>query len=159
MSVLSAQQCQCPCGATQFTVSGTPLVRAICHCTICQSFNASPYADITVFSNGQVDLPSDHPVEFREYRKPPAVQRGKCSVCDKPAIEYLRLPVLPDIVFVPSANFVDQSILPAPSLHIFYASRVADIQNDLPRYKGYWPSQAGFMRHLLKAVLKRRMPA
>lgn len=152
------QQCQCPCGATRFTVTGKPLLRALCHCTICQSFNQSPYADITVFSNGQVDLPDNHPVEFKEYRKPPAVQRGKCAGCGNPAIEYLRLPILPDIVFVPSANFADQALLPAPSLHIFYDSRVADIQDDLPRYQGYWPSQAAFTRHLVKAAFRKRMP-
>jgi len=140
-------------------VSGEPLVRALCHCTICQAFNESPYADITIFSSGQVDLPDDHPVDFKEYRKPPAVQRGKCSACGKPAIEYLRLPVFPDIVFVPSANFPDQSALPSPSLHVFYNSRVADFQDDLPRYQGYWPSQAAFMRYLVKALLKRRARA
>lgn len=156
MSDSNVHPCQCACGATKFTVSGAPLLRALCHCTICQAFNESAYADITVFTNGQVNLPDDNPVEFKEYRKPPAVQRGKCSACDKPAIEYLRLPVLPDIVFVPSANITDKVVLPAPSMHIFYNSRVADIQDDLPRYQGYWPSQAAFLRYFVKGALKRR---
>lgn len=156
MPNLNAVKCQCPCGATQFTVTGAPLLRALCHCTICQAFNQSAYADIGVFLNGQVDLPDDQPVDFKKYRKPPAIERGTCSACGKAAIEYLRLPVLPDIVFVPSTNFPDPSVLPEPSLHMFYDKRVVDMRDDLPRYKGYMPSHAGVMRHLVKALFKRR---
>lgn len=156
MPDLDPVKCQCSCGATQFTVTGTPLLRALCHCTICQAYNQGAYADVNVFLNGQVDFSNDQPVEFKKYRKPPAIQRGTCSACGKAAIEYLRLPVLPDIVFIPSANFPDPVALPAPSLHIFYDKRVADIQDDLPRYTGYVPSHVAVMRHLVKALFKRR---
>jgi hypothetical protein len=134
------------------------VLRFLCHCTICQAFNNSAQADICVYTNGQVRLPDDHPVDFQTYRRPPAVDRGKCRACGQPAIEYFRLPLLPDIVFVPSANHPDPAALPAPAMRMFYNSRVADAEDDLPRHEGYWPSQLAFLRGYLAGLIRRKAP-
>ena len=147
--------CQCQCGATSFKALGTPLLRAFCHCTICQNFNNSAFADITIFRGRDIDLADDQPVQFNTYRRPPNVQRGKCSACDKPAIEFMHLPLMPSFVFVPTENIKDSAMIPAPILHMFYDSRVADIKDDLPKYQGYWSSQLGSTRHLISALMRR----
>lgn len=144
--------CQCSCGAVRIAVRSAPLFRVLCHCTICQSFNSKPFADVTVFRAKGVDLPKDNTVEFRTYRPPPAVQRGKCSTCGGAAIE---LAAMPKLVIIPSANFNDTAFLPAPAMHIFYDRRVADIDDHLPKYSGYWRSEMAFFGRLFASLLRR----
>ncbi len=146
---------QCGCGAARFTVHGHPLLRAFCHCTICQVFNGAPYADITLFRGRDVVLPEQGQVEFSTYRPPPAARRGKCVDCGGPAVELLKLPLAGELVIIPSMNIADNSFVPDPALHIFYHRRVADIDDDLPKYQGYWRSQLEFSRRLLPALLYR----
>lgn len=147
--------CSCECGANTFTVKARPLLRTFCHCTICQAFNQAPYADICMLMARDVELPDNHSVDFQTYRKPPAVQRGKCQSCDKPTLEYLRMGPFPDFAIVPVGTFPAAAALPEPALHMFYNRRVADADDDLPKYNGYWPSQLGSIGALIKARLRR----
>ena len=128
------------------------MLRFYCHCSLCQSFNQAPYADVTVFRGRAVSLPPDSPVEFSTYRPPPAVQRGKCRICGGAALEYLRLGPVTALSLVPSANFVSRQRLPDPALHIFYDRRQSDSADALPKYSGYWRSQLALSRRLLAAL-------
>ena len=144
---------QCSCGAARFAVHGRPLLRAFCHCSICQAFNDAAYADITLFRVRDVVLPEKGQVEFRTYRPPPAARRGKCVDCGAPAIELLKLPLAGELAIIPSMNIADHAFVPEPALHIFYHRRVADIEDKLPKYSGYWRSQLAFSCRLLPALL------
>jgi len=44
--------------------------------------------------------------------------------------------------------------MPAPSLHIFYRSRVADVDDALPKLNGYWPSQTATTQLILSRTLR-----
>lgn len=149
------QRCSCPCGTTTFTLHRAPVMRFICHCTVCQAFNGTPFADMVVAHTRGVALPADHQVDFKAYRPPPAVQRGKCKACDRPAIEFMRLPIYPALTFIPTGNFVNATALPEPCMHVFYEKRVADAEDDLPRYEGYLHSQLAFARKFYAGVLSR----
>ncbi len=127
-------------------------MRAFCHCTVCQSFNQAPFADITLFRGRDVDMPADGLVNYKAYLPPPIVPRGKCVQCDRPAVEYLRF--LPRVVIVPTANIQDRSLVPEPSLHVFYDTRVADIDDGLAKYEGYLRSQSAFIALLYKRLLR-----
>lgn len=149
----SNANCTCSCGATRFLVREAPLFRCFCHCTICQRFNEAPYGDITCFRWRGVDRPPEGQVRFEAYRSPPLLQRGRCAQCGQPALEYVRVP--PRVVLVPTRNVHDPSLVPDPSLHIFYDTRVADVNDDLPKYAGYLRSQAAFTAALYRALLAR----
>jgi hypothetical protein len=142
------QTCACPCGASRLDVSGRPLVRLLCHCTICQAFNGRPYADVMAFWAGSVALQSGHKVEFKRYRPPPAARRGHCRSCSAPVVEFFRLAPFVHLAFVPSRLFPDQAALPPPALHIFYHRRLSDIADDLPKVSGYWPSELAVARRV-----------
>ena len=147
--------CACPCGATTFAVSGKPMFRLVCHCSICQRFNDAAFADVVVFRAKDVDSPSDDSVRYEKWRRPPNVQRGTCVSCGAPAIELFRAPLLPKLTLVPVRNIGQQEMLPEPSAHIFYESRIANIDDDLPKYQGYWRSQLLFGRLLMKSLAGR----
>jgi len=145
---------QCPCGKNQFTLHKKPLLRVICHCQICQQFNAAPFADILIFNSTDVDIPDNHKVIYKTWTKPPMVQRGKCSACDKPAIELLNMPMAPALTIIPVSNIVDKSLIPEVSFHSFYHRRVNDVNDNTPKYSGFIKSQTMFMLKLFAAKLK-----
>lgn len=154
MTELSPQACgQCACGQCRFPISGKPLMRMLCHCRICQKFNDSAFADIAIFRSGDIDLPDANPVEFQQHKSVMAVQRGKCTRCGKPAVERFDQPLLPTLVMMPSQN-LPVELLPQPVLHMFYHRRLADADDNLPKYSGALRSQLGMMRHLIPALLQ-----
>jgi hypothetical protein len=153
------QTCSCRCGASRFAVDGGPIGRFYCHCTICQEFNRSPYADVTAFPARAVALPEDSAVTFRRYRPPPAIDRGSCATCGGPVLEFMALGPLKVFAFVPSQNFERPSELPEPSLHIFYNRRLADATDSLPKASGYWASEMSVSRLILAGLVRTKRAA
>lgn len=147
------QQSHCPCGRVSLDITGLPLVRIACHCSICRAFNEAPFADLLVFRARDVARPAPGLVNFRAWRPPPNVRRGACSGCGKPALELFRAPPLPSLAMFPTANLGGTP--PPLTAHIFYDNRVADVDDGLPRHSGYWPSQWAFMK-LVFAGLRGR---
>ena len=145
----------CQCGHAAFVILGEPLLHGYCHCTVCQAFNEAPFADITLFRARDVILPAEGDVDYRYYSSPGLVSRGKCVACGKPAVETMKLPLMPGVVIVPTANIRDPGLVPPPSLHIFYHRRQMEVVDDLPRYQGYVRSQLAFSWRLVRALLRR----
>ena len=148
-------QCACPCGATTFHATAKPLLRFICHCTICQAVYQKPFADIVAFRLGDVVASEAHPVSFKRHRLPPAVNRGVCPACNAPAFGHLSLLPGYGFTFVPTANLRDGVEVPGASLHSFYDRRQHDVADDLPKVSGYWPSQWAVSTRLMAARFRR----
>ena len=144
----------CRCGIARFKIVGKPLLRAYCHCLICQKFNESDCADITVFYSKDVLLEDENAVAFRVHQQPPLLKRGTCKSCGKPAIERLTIPPLPRMALVPSYNILEPSFLPKPELHIFYHWRRSDILDNLPKHNSYVSSQVHFGIAAAKAMMR-----
>jgi len=144
---------QCECGEARFNVSGKPLLRAVCHCTICQTFKQAAYSDITLFRARDVIMPQQNSVEFKAYASPKVLQRGKCVSCGKAAIEYLKIPLMPKVIVVPTENIGEKCFVPEPSMHVFYDTRVSDIEDDLPKHSGYLKSQLAFSHKLMASFI------
>jgi hypothetical protein len=153
--IRSKQECQCQCGDTKFSIHGEPLIRIFCHCTICQQFNDAAFADISIFRSKDVQFPDNQKVNFKKYRSPPAAQRGKCATCNKATIEFLNLPVFPPLTIIPSQNIPSGKFLVEPLTHVFYDSRVKDINDTLPKHSGYIKSQIAVSARLISAMLTR----
>lgn len=149
------QECQCECGSTQFSIHAKPLIRIFCHCTNCQEFNDAAFADISIFKSKDIQFSDKHKVNFKKYKAPPAVRRGKCATCNKPIIEFLDLPVLPMLTIVPSENIPLGEFLLEPSIHVFYHSRIAEINDSLPKHSGYLKSQIALSAKLIPTMLGR----
>ena len=141
-------ECTCSCGATSFQTLGMPLFRFFCHCTLCQRFNAAPFADIVVFRAEDVVLPPRGSVIFDTYRPPPNVQRGKCATCGQPAVSVFATRFLPRLVTVPRPMFTSDAELPSPMGHGFYDARVSDAKDSLPKYEGYFRNLFVFLKHV-----------
>ena len=147
---------RCSCGKVSFEVIGPPLFRAYCHCSICREFNGADHADVTVFRADDVRGVDETGIDFKFYKRPPLVHRGTCRRCGGPAIEKARIPPTPRLLIVPSGNFGDDASLPVPSMHIFYGSRVADVDDGVPKHDGFVASQLAFGTSLIKGLIARR---
>jgi hypothetical protein len=98
-------------------------------------------------------------VEFRRHRPPPALRRGACRHCGLPLASFLRSVPFVQVASMPSMNFPSQSRLPEPGFHIFYHRRVADIDDELPKYSGYWKSAWVTGKHVIAALMHRQRRA
>ncbi len=134
-------QCTCPCGTSKFSLSKRPTRRFLCHCTICQKIYQKPHSDVAVLSATRVSVETPNTIEFGKYKEEPALDRGLCKECGNPVVGFL--PVMPFVrlAFVPCANILDQDRLPEPAMHIYYDTRVADVDDGIPKYEGNKQSQ------------------
>ena len=146
--------CVCSCGATRFQTLGAPLFRILCHCTICQRFNDTPFADALVHRARDVVLPPAGAVEFDTYKPPPNVQRGKCATCGQPAVVVLDAPFMPRLLSIPRPMFGAEAKLPSPVAHIHYDKRVSDAEDPYPKHEGYIRSQIAFLKYVWSARRK-----
>jgi hypothetical protein len=53
------------------------------------------------------------------------------------------------LAFIAAHNVANAASLPAPSMHVFYGTRVADVADSLPKYRHYVSSQFAFLKLLL----------
>ena len=142
-------RCECPCGAIKLTLRRTPIARWYCHCTICHAVYRKPHSDETIVWARDVAIDGLSRVEFKRYRPPPAASRGICSQCRSPVVAFFSMTPLMRIAVVPSHLYVSQTDLPAPRAHVFYETRVRDINDELPKHSGYMSSQFAALRFIL----------
>jgi hypothetical protein len=143
----------CTCGAVAFEAA-QPLMRAICHCSICKAYHNKDFADFTIFRTRKFNQTAEGPVTYKAYQQPPILKRGTCDSCSAPILEKLLIPGMPRLMLIPSRWFAQQDELPSPSLHMFYNQRAEDHDDGLPKANGYLPSQWLFTRHLIPKLFK-----
>ena len=135
-------------------VAGPFLGRVRCHCTICQAANQAPYADSTILLAKHVPLGRVENVRFDTMKEPPALQRGFCRSCGFFVVAYGDYWRFLSLAFVPAARYPGAVPLPEPSMHVFYASRIADVADALPKYDE-WPSDLAVLRAIMRTRLGR----
>ena len=141
----------CEYGTCAYEVHKQPKARFICHCTICQAFTGRAFSDVTVLRAKNVALTNADQIAFKTYRPPPNVNRGLCRRCGKPALEMAGSGPL-KILFVPTPNIERQDLLPPVQMHVFYHRRLADADDALPKYSGYFRSELALGRLILKGL-------
>ncbi len=142
----------CGCGAVRVTTHGY-LARMFCHCTICQRVNDAPFGDPVFSFRWQVELHDSAQVQWKRHTwNPINVNRGSCRTCGKLMIEYVALTPFAVVV---GSSWEDQGQLPPARGHIFYDTRVEDIDDGLPKAHGYIASQLAVTRWALAGMFGR----
>jgi hypothetical protein len=132
----STYELSCDCGAVTLTVHGAPEISLYCHCGSCRALYNSDILSATVWSDDNVDLPSgDNVYEFAPPDK--QMRRFGCSQCG--TVMYARhrpgMPVIPQ-ARLRKANGGEVPAELAPAMHLFYAERVLEIDDSLPKSEG-----------------------
>lgn len=139
----------CQCEANTFSITDQPIARFICHCNICQKYSGKAFSDVSVFLRKDVTSMNVSQTKFKRFKLPPNIRRGICKKCNKPSLE---LGMLGQLVFIPTPNLKDISALKEPSMHLFYHRRVKDVDDNLPKYKGFVLSQTMVSMLMTKGI-------
>nr|WP_321402065.1 GFA family protein [uncultured Desulfobacter sp.] len=139
---IAKYQASCFCGAVRYEVSADPVDAKICHCTTCQRLHGAPMQWAAIFHKRHVRFTAGlealifyNSEQNQSERIPPCkVRCGKCGtpIADEGRRMWLAFPSLFDFgypVEVPEAF--------RPTCHLFYGSRVFEIQDNLPKWSGH----------------------
>ena len=132
----------CYCGTVRYEVCAEPVDAKICHCLACQRLHGSPMQWAAIFRKKDVRITAG--IEqlhfYNNERGRPArvlpckISCGRCGtpVADEGRRMWLAFPAL--------FGFGSRADIPQafrPSCHIFYAMRVVDVGDDLPKWSGH----------------------
>ena len=122
----------CLCGSVKFEVEGEPHVMAVCHCTICRSWSASPVNGASLWKPENFNVTSGEEL-LQNYSYSKGHKRTWCSKCG-------------GHVFTDHAEtygFIDvyASVLNnfkfIPALHLNYENTILPIKDGLPKFKDF----------------------
>ena len=140
----SARQGTCFCGAVRVEVRGEPVAVSICHCVNCRKLSGAPFSAQALFDGAKVsvhrargdadagEVEADDP-DVTGFESSARVERFRCAACSSPVYATL---ANGKTCVVPLAILDAHPDLPRlkPSHHMYYASRVLDAADNLPKF-------------------------
>ncbi len=125
----------CDCGKVAATLTGSPRVKGHCHCEDCRELLDVPFHSVTAWNKEQLEITSGE--EFlSEYQHPElAMKRMYCSSCGETLYNTNAMDwrVVSQHLIRKCNNDVLPKELSSDS-HFFYARRIVDIDDDLPKH-------------------------
>jgi hypothetical protein len=133
---------RCFCGAVEYEVRADPVDAKVCHCPTCQTLHGAPFQWAVIFH--KTDVHFTRGVESlyffnSEFNQPRHVLPCKlsCEQCRSPIADEGRRMFL---AFAPLFDFGTPPQVPAafqPTCHIFYGSRLMDVDDGRPKFLGH----------------------
>lgn len=100
----------CQCGAVRYTVTGEPMLVAVCHCTMCRRANAAPSVAWAMFAQEQLQLTG----EAKRYASSAEAERHFCGNCGSQIA--FTASFLPGLIDITVGSLDDPEAL-SPRLH------------------------------------------
>lgn len=120
---------ECYCGSIQFEVSGDAAMQAICHCTFCRGWSASPVNGVTAFPAGSMTITKGKE-HLKTFAKTEGHYRSWCEKCgghvfsDHPPYGIID-------VYASVLKGFDWK----PEVHLNYESTIMPMKDGLPKFK------------------------
>lgn len=124
----------CQCGAVRYAASGSPIVVALCHCSMCRRANAAPAVAWAMFSQQHVKFKG----ELQAYASSPSAKRSFCARCGTQLC--FTADYIPGLIDLTVGSFDAPENL-APALHYWDSKRLPWVKfaDDLPRHAEFPP--------------------
>lgn len=157
---VSEIEMECNCGVISFLPEAKPFSRFVCHCDLCQAYMGQDYNDESFFLESQVSIVKPEQIEFRKnYSAKSPLSRGTCKICKKPVVSIAKSPIH-KFILVPSELALTHNVeLPSVCAHVFYHRRKVELNDQTPKYRGFWKSQIMTQWHLFKGLVTREKNA
>jgi hypothetical protein len=133
---------RCHCDTVRYEVCADPVDAKICHCGACQMLHGAPMQWAAIFHKRDVRFTAgvEHlrfyssALDRRERRLPCKVTCARCGtpIADEGRKMWLAFPPIFDFGMPPQVPTAFR-----PTCHIFYAMRVMDIVDELPKWSGH----------------------
>ena len=125
---------QCNCGTVKMTLTGEPKVRGVCHCEDCRELLDIPFHAVTAWEPEQAVV-SDGEENLQTFQHPgKRMQRIYCSGCGETLYNTNAMDwrvVSQWLIRKCYDNSLPEEL--ASRSHFFYARRIVDIDDDLPK--------------------------
>jgi len=79
----------CPCGAVRMGLLSSPIMKYLCHCSHCRKFSGQPYQACVAVFRWSINV--EGPIEYVKTVGGGglfSLDRGRCSNCKAPIVEY-----------------------------------------------------------------------
>ena len=141
----------CLCGAVSVVLTGKPTAVSICHCVICRKLSGAPFSaqalvkatQVAVVANDEQSMSdaaskshaadSSTLPQLTSYASSPAVERHRCASCQSPVYATLAKGKMAAVPLAMLDAARDDAAM-APTHHMYYADRIMDVPDHLPKY-------------------------
>jgi len=119
---------KCFCGGVTVEVDGPPAVQGFCHCNDCRNWSGMPVTSYALWPTASVRVTEGADL-VGNYSKDGTAHRRHCTRCGASLM-----------VEIPSAGMTDvfplrlDGLTFVPQAHVFYAARVIDMPDGLPKF-------------------------
>lgn len=135
----------CLCGKVSHSVSGSPILSAYCHCTLCQSLNSAAFIHTLHFPSSVFKWTHSEPHEalLESFSVPsrPWKTRWRCKNCGCTVASYNskadKWSVWGHQLEKDSDGKTKGWAVLQPTAHIFYETRAQDVGDSLGKWTGY----------------------
>ena len=122
----------CHCGHVRFELWGPPMQALYCHCSVCRGTTGSPYLMVGFWRPDRTQTIGT----LLERPTSDWLMRHRCAECGAAIYNAVRSERLASNNFMlPLLSVRDAAV--QPTHHIYYADRIMDIEDDLPRFDGF----------------------
>ncbi|KAK3281998.1 hypothetical protein CYMTET_10245 [Cymbomonas tetramitiformis] len=125
----------CFCENVQVKIDGEPQTASYCHCSNCRRLSGAPFTAQAVFRSPSVEV-NVVDGSLQEFNSSKDVIRKRCPKCFSPVVASLfkgKLSAVPLSLFPWKEGLVPEAL--KPQHHIYYAQRLMDIDDGLPKYE------------------------
>lgn len=125
----------CQCGDIRYTISGQPVMAAICHCTMCRRAHSAPAVAWAMFEESQVVFSKGNPKNFTSSDEG---QRGFCAACGTQIC--FTANYLPNLIDISVGSLDDPEAI-TPTFHYWHSKHLswAEYADKLPRHSEFPP--------------------
>ncbi|KAJ3935671.1 MAG: Mss4-like protein [Lentinula lateritia] len=135
----------CYCGAVTYVAKGKPILSAYCHCTLCQRLAASPCVATIHFPAAAFNWthaePREAALDVYSVANKPWKNRFRCKGCGACVASYsttkFKYSVWAGQLERDEEGKIRNWDLIKPTAHMFYATRMLDFNDGLPKWEGY----------------------
>ena len=110
---------KCLCGAVRFTLTGAPVVTAVCHCKNCQRQAGSAFSVVVLAPKESVSINGELKAYHDTADSGAKLDRKFCPNCG--SAMFSEQPDTPDTIIIKAGIFDDTSWL-KPAVHVWCAS-------------------------------------
>jgi len=124
----------CHCGHVKLELDGPPQAVCYCHCSICRKSSGAAFAFVGMWPPDKVRVVEGEPLATRKTSD--HLERHRCPSCGASIYNAVRTKRFQfNNVLLPLLDERDDAL--KPTHHIYYADRVMDIPDDLPKFDAF----------------------